>query len=445
MANLDINIVNVALPTIAGQFSASISTMQWVVTAYLLTTSSTMAVFGRLADIIGRKKVYTAGFLVFITGSLLCGLSKGIWFLIAMRVLQAVGAAMLTANSSAIITATFPSKERGRAMGIVVTAVALGSLIGPSVGGFLIGFTNWHFIFYINVPLGLAAFFLGHFIIPADVPAKEKESFDFKGALLFSAGIVTLIFGIGNGESWGWSNPYIYSSIVCGIVLLALFGFVEIKVRYPMIDLSLFRIRPFLVGNIASWLCFVVTSANTMLMPFYLQQILDYTPSQVGLLMTVMPVVMAIIAPISGLASDKFGPLALTTSGLAAAGLSMLYFSFFTPQTRFYQIIPGLVILGVSIGLFQSPNNSSLMGSVPTNKLGISGGINSVVRHFGMVSGTALSVILFQAWGGTTIPGPDQKADFMSAYHSIMLVLMTIAFVAAIISLNRKSHEKVTA
>ncbi len=442
MANLDINIVNVALPTISGQFSASLSSIQWVVTAYLLTTSSMMAVFGRLADIIGRKKVYTAGFLVFTLGSLLCGLSQGIWFLVGMRIVQAIGAAMLTSNSSAIVTAAFPSQERGRALGLIVTAVALGALIGPSIGGLLIGFASWHFIFFINVPLGIIAFFLGKFIIPADKQNTEIESFDFKGAILFTTGIVTLLFGISNGESWGWSNPFTYLSVISGVILLILFGLMEQKVKYPMIDLSLFRIRPFLVGNLAGWLCFVVTSANTMLLPFYLQQILNYTPSQVGLLMTVMPVVMAVVAPLSGFASDKLGPLVLTTSGLVLAGMSMLYFSTFTPQTQFYQIIPGLLILGLGIGLFQSPNNSSLMGSVPTQKLGISGGINSVVRHVGMVSGTALSVILFEMWGGTTIPQLNQKSDFMRAYHYVVLVLMTIAFIAAIISLNRKSYAK---
>ena len=442
MATLDSSIVNVALPTIAGQFSASLSMIQWIVTAYLLTTSSLMAVFGRTADLLGRKKIYTLGFLVFTTGSLLCGLSQGFWFLVGMRVVQAVGAAMLTANSAAIVTATAPPSVRGKALGFIGTVVALGSMVGPSVGGLIVGFTSWHFIFLINVPLGIIGFFLGRLILPADEPNTKREKFDIPGAVLFCAGIVSLLFGINNGENWGWSSPAVYLNLTLGIILLISFGITEYKVKHPMIDLSLFRNRPFLMGNLSGWMCFMATFTYIMLFPFYLQQILNFTPSQVGLLMTVFPITMMITAPISGSASDKFGPLALTTSGLVIAGIGFFYLSTFSAETRFYQIIPALVILGLGIGMFQSPNNSSIMSSVPQKKLGISGSIGSVVRHVGMVSGTALAVTLFDVWGGKTIPTPGQKPVFMNAFHLVMLTAMAISLAAAIISFNRKGYAK---
>ena len=442
MATLDSSIVNVALPTIARQFSADLSMIQWIVTAYLLTTSSLMAVFGRAADLLGRKRVYTLGFLVFTLGSLFCGLSQGLWFLVAMRVVQAVGAAMLTANSAAIVTATAPPQVRGKALGFIGTVVALGSMVGPSVGGLLVGFTSWHFIFLINVPIGIVGFFLGRMILPADKPHTDGEKFDFPGAVLFCAGIVSLLFGINNGENWGWSSPAVYINLTLGIILLLSFGITEYRVKHPMIDLSLFRNRPFLMGNLSGWMCFMATFTYIMLFPFYLQQILDFTPSKVGLLMSVFPITMMIIAPISGSASDKFGPLALTTSGLVIAGIAYFYLSTFSVETQFYQIIPALVILGLGVGMFQSPNNSSVMSSVPPKKLGISGSICSVVRHVGMVSGTALAVTLFDVWGGVTMPSPEQKPLFMHAFHLVMLTAMAIAFAAAIISLNRKSYAR---
>lgn len=442
MATLDSSIVNVALPTISGQFHSDLSTLQWVVTAYLLTISSLLPVFGRTADLFGRKKVYSLGFLIFTLGSVLCGLAQNIWFLVGTRVLQAVGASMLMSNSAAIITAIFPARERGKALGLTGTVVALGSLTGPALGGILIGLASWRSIFYINLPIGIIGYVAALLILPMDEPRKSQESFDFAGAFLFAVGMISLLFGVNNGEDWGWSSLSIQLSLVIGVALLALFVVTERKVQHPMIDLSLFRNRPFVIGNLSGWLSFVAMFANNMLLPFYLQQILKYSPSQVGLLMIVFPITMAIVAPISGNASDKFGPMVLTTGGLVITALGLFYYSTLSATAHFYQVIPGSLLTGLGAGLFQSPNNSSVMSSVPPQKLGIAGGINSLVRNLGMVTGIAFSVSLFEAWGGVSKPGPDQTAVFMSAYHSVMLVAMAIALVAAVISLNRKSYAE---
>lgn len=442
MATLDSSIVNVALPTISHQLHSDLSTLQWVVSAYLLTISSLLPVFGRLADLLGRKKVYSLGFLIFTLGSALCGLAQNIWFLIATRVLQAVGAAMLMSNSSAIITATFPPRERGKALGLTGTVVALGSLTGPALGGLLIGLANWRSIFYINVPIGIIGYAAAFLILPTDDPRKNSERFDSAGALTFTLGMISILLGINNGESWGWTSPAVLLSLFVGMVLLILFILIEHKVEHPMINLSLFRNRPFLIGNLSGFLCFVAMFANNMLLPFYLQRILSYTPSQVGLMLMVFPVVMAIVAPISGYTSDKYGPVILTTGGLVITGLGFFYFSRLPATAHYYQVIPGLLLMGLGSGMFQSPNNSSVMSSVHPQKLGIAGGINSLVRNLGMVTGIALSVSLFEAWGGVSIPKPDQIVLFMSAYHSVMLVAMAIALLAAAISANRKSYAK---
>ncbi|RNC63170.1 MAG: Riboflavin transporter RibZ [Candidatus Dichloromethanomonas elyunquensis] len=442
MATLDSSIVNVALPTISKDLYSNLSSLQWVVTAYLLTISSLLPVFGRVADLLGRKKVYSLGFLIFTLGSVLCGVSQSIWFLVAMRVLQAIGASMLMSNSAAIVISIFPPQERGRALGLTGTVVALGSLTGPALGGILIGLASWHLIFFINLPIGLIGFSMSRIILPADKPNKDQESFDFAGALLFTCGMISLLFGINNGESWGWTSPFIYSSIIIGVLLLVMFTFTEGRVDHPIIDFSMFRIRPFLVGNLSGWLSFTAMFANAMLLPFYLQQILNYSPYQVGLLMTVFPITMAIIAPLSGNASDKFGPMLLTSAGLGIIAIGLFYYSTLTPESQYYQIIPGSLLLGLGSGMFQSPNNSSVMSSVPSRKLGVAGGINSLVRNAGMITGIAFSVSLFEALGGVTTPQPGQVAIFMSAYHTVMLVAMGIALFAVFISLNRNSYAK---
>ena len=442
MATLDSSIVNVALPTISSQLNSDLSTLQWVVTAYLLTITSLLPVFGRLADLFGRKKVFGLGFLVFIFGSALCGLAENIWFLVATRVLQAIGAAMLMSNSAAIITAIFPPKERGKALGLTGTVVALGSLTGPALGGILIGLAGWRSIFYINIPIGLIGFAAVLLILPKDVPSNDKESFDFLGASSFTLGMILVLLGITNGEEWGWSSFPILLSLVLGIASLLLFVLTERKVKHPMIDLSLFRNRPFLIGNLSGGLSFTAMFANNMILPFYLQGILHYKPAQVGMLLMVFPIVMAIVAPISGNASDKFGPLVLTTSGLVITGLGLLYFSTLSATANFYHILPGSILTGLGAGMFQSPNNSSVMSSVPPQKLGVAGGINSLVRNLGMVAGIAWSVSLFESLGGVSMPTSSEIPMFMSAYHYVMLVAMVIAFVAAGISLNRKSYAK---
>ncbi len=442
MSTLDSSIVNVALPTISGKLHSDLSTLQWVVTAYLLTISSLLPVFGRTADLLGRKKVYSLGFLIFTLGSALCGLAQTIWFLVGTRVLQAVGASMLMSNSAAIVTAIFPPKERGKALGLIGTVVSLGALTGPALGGILIDLASWRSIFYINVPIGIIGYVAALSILPVDEPRKGHESFDFAGAIFFTSGMIGLLFGINNGEDWGWSSLPVLVSLVLGITLLALFVITERKVQHPMIDLSIFRIRPFLVGNLSGWLSFVAMFANTMLLPFYLQQVLNYSPSQVGLLMMAFPIMMAIVAPISGNASDKFGPIVLTTGGLAIIALGLFYYSTLPATASVYQVIPGSLLMGIGSGLFQSPNNSSVMSSVPPQKLGVAGGINSLVRNVGMVTGIAFSVSLFEALGGVTKPMPGQTAVFMSAYRTVMLVAMAIALVAVVISLNRKSYAK---
>ncbi|GBG57401.1 MFS transporter [Sporomusaceae bacterium FL31] len=447
MATLDASIVNVALPVISAQLGAQLTTVQWVVTAYLLTISSLLPLFGRAGDMLGRRKIFTTGFLIFTLGSALCGFSYTIKLLIAARVLQAIGAAMIMANSQALVAGAFPGKDRGRALGMVGTVVALGSMTGPSLGGLLVGSLGWSSIFLINLPIGILAFIVGQLVLPKS-ETRHDESFDFLGAVLFAIGMLSLLLVLSEGHEWGWLSR---SSLFAGIVSLVTFYcfiWYEKRVKHPMIDLSLFRHWPFLAGNLAGLFSFMAMFSNNLLLPFYLTDLLHLTPTQTGLIITPFPIVLAIIAPLSGYLSEKVSLIWLTVSGLSLTIAGLLFLATITPQVPLWQIAACQALLGVGNGLFQSPNNNSVLSSVSPNKLGIAAGLNALVRNVGMVSGTAAAVSIFEfrrriMLENLAAPSSDQLTGaFLSGYHTALFAGAIFAALAAIISLNRKSHVR---
>jgi len=447
MGTIDSSIVNVALPLIAERLEAELTIVQWVVTAYLLTISSLLPLFGRAGDMFGRKLVYMLGFFVFTIGSIVCGLSINIWMLIGARVLQAIGAAMLMANSPAIIGANFPGKERGRALGMVGTVVALGLMTGPGMGGLLAGAFGWQSIFIINVPIGITAFILAYLVLPADAKRKH-DKFDFIGAFFFACAMVSLLLIISNGQRWGWLSTAVISGGVVTVIFLTLFIWQERRVKYPMIDLSLFQSWQFLSGNLSSLLSFMAIFINVMLLPFYLHSVLELTPTQIGIIITPFPLTMAIVAPISGYLSERFSFIVLTVSGLVITMSGLLYMATLNSASAIWQVAVGQAIIGVGNGLFQSPNSNSVLSSVPPDKLGIASGINALVRNIGMVSGIALAVTVFetrrqQYLTGIVMPTPMQLTDaFLTGYHAVLIVGACIAGAAAIISLNRRGYVR---
>ena len=447
MSTLDASLVSVALPTLSVDLNSELSRLQWVITAYLLVISSLLPVFGRIADLIGRKKVFSLGFIFFSFGSFLCGLAPNIGFLISMRIIEAIGASMLMANSNAIITANFPPQIRGRALGLVGSVVALGSLSGPAIGGLLLEILSWRSIFYLNLPIGILGFIAALIILPNDKPNQEKENFDVLGALFFTTGMILILFALSEGQDWGWDSLPIMTGITLGIVLLGSFFITEKRVKHPIIDLSLYSIKPFFIGTLASFLSFTALFTNNMLMPFYLQHVLNFTPFYVGLVMTANPLVMAFVAPLSGKASDRIGPKKLSTVGLIFTSLGLFYLTTVTSTSSAWAVVPGPLLIGLGSGMFNSPNNSSVMGSVPKAKLGVAGGIMALVRNVGMVIGTALSVTIFDNREASILSGitsPDiaqQNIAFLTAYDTVLYVGGTIALIAAIISFNRKAYE----
>lgn len=449
MATLDGSIVNVTLPTMASYFKADLNLIQWVVSIYLLTTSSLLLVFGRCADIFGRKKVYALGYLVFILGSAFCGLSQSVYMLIASRAIQATGAAMMMANGMGIITAIFPPKERGRALGLVGTIVAAGSMTGPALGGVLVSAFGWQSIFLVNIPVGLIGFIASKWFIPDDIPCEIKEPFDWQGAVLFATGMSLFLWGLTQGEQIGWTEISIYGPLIISIIALMVFLYRQLTTRFPLVDLSLFKDWVFLGGNLAGLVSFISMFATTLIMPFYMKGILHFPAMHIGLMMTPFPLAMAIVAPISGWLSDKLGYLVLTTSGLMLNVVGLFLLSTLNIQSSSVQIACYMATLGVGMGLFQSPNNSSVMGSVPPRKLGIAGGVNALVRNVGMVTGIAFSVSLLSYERAAHLKGiiaptdAQQAVAFVSSMSTVFHWAAFIAFTGIIFSAARIKAPKV--
>ena len=442
MATLDSSIVNVALPTISKAFGVGKGPLQWAVTGYLLTISSLLLAFGRLADIIGKNKVYAAGFLGFILGSALCGSANNVWQLVGFRIFQAVGAAMMMANGMGLVTSVFPPFERGRALGTVGTVVALGSLTGPSLGGVLVSSLGWKSIFYINVPIGVIGFIAAVIFLPRDKDIVKRQSFDYIGALLFGGAITLFLTSLSEGQELGWGSPRVLAQIILSVFFFILFFVTEVKVKQPMIDLSLFRNRLFLAGNAAGFLSFVAMSFVFFLVPFYLSEVLGLKPMQMGLVMTASPLVMAVVAPFSGWLSDRVGPMFLTTGGLALNALGLYFLSTVSTSTTPFAVAWRIGLIGFGSGMFQSPNNSSVMGTVPPPKLGISGGVLATIRNVGMVVGTALSVTIFNTrYAALKQVLPWQQA-YVKSLSAVFITASVIALMGMAVSLVRGADKK---
>jgi EmrB/QacA subfamily drug resistance transporter len=394
MSTLDSSIVNVSLPVILQYFRTDLATIQWVVLAYLLTITALLLTFGRLADIWGRKRVYTIGFGVFTLGSLCCALSGSPGQLIAARVLQAVGGAMIQANGLAITSAVFPEEQRGRALGIQGTVVATGTTLGPSFGGLLTGTFGWQANFLVNLPvgifgIGLALLVLEERRISTRRPGAGK--FDPLGALLAAVTLVTLILALNRGGRAGWDSPAILALLAVAAVSLVAFLVVESRVAAPLISLALFRIRSFATGSSAAFLSFLAIAAHFFLMPFFLQLALGFPPGQAGLLLTPTSLTLAVVAPLSGYLSERLGARLLSSIGLSISCLALFLLSRLTTDVHYLDVLGRLILLGVGMGLFNSPNSSAVFASVPRAQYGVVGGFISMVRNSGQAVGQAVA------------------------------------------------------
>ncbi|OGO30931.1 MAG: hypothetical protein A2Z16_02465 [Chloroflexi bacterium RBG_16_54_18] len=433
MSALDTSVVNIVLPIIRKDFHSQIAAVEWVVTIYLLVVSGLLLSFGRLGDLRGHKPIFLLGFGIFILSSALCGLAPSTGMLIAFRGLQALGAAMLAANSPAILTKNFPASQRGQALGLQATMTYLGLTVAPSFGGWLTSILSWRAVFYINVPVGLLAFLLSWRFIPPETHSAKAELFDWAGALLFMSGLVSLLLGMNQGHAWGWASPGILGLFSVAFIFLALFLRVEAHHPFPILDLGLFRNQVFSASVASALLNYMALFSLLFVLPFYLLQGRGLDPAQAGLILTAQPAVMALVAPISGTLSDRIGVQIPGVVGMSILATGLFALTLLRPETPQSWIMVALGVVGLGTGTFISPNNSALMGSAPHHRQGIAAGILATARSGGMVLGVGLSGAIFT----TVLAHSTSELALFEATRTSLLVAGGIALTGVITSAVR--------
>lgn len=441
LATIDGSIVNVALPTLTKVFNAEFATVQWIVLAYLLTITTLMLSIGRLSDIIGKKQIYTWGFVIFTIGSALCGFSWTIQALIASRVFQAIGASMIVSLGMAIVTEAFPPTERGMALGISGAVVSVGIVLGPTLGGILIDALSWHWIFFVNLPVGILGLYMVLRYVPAIKPVGH-QNFDFLGASILFLGLFALLIALTLGQNLGYSHWGVIALFLSALIFTVMFILIELRSVHPMLDLRLFKNIQFSTGLFTGLITFIAISGTIFLMPFYLENVLQYSARQIGFLLAVVPVVLAILSPLSGYLSDRFGTRSITVFGLLFLLIGYSALTTLSTTTTASGFILRFLFVGLGMGVFQSPNNSAIMGSATKDKLGVVSGILAITRSLGQTTGIALlgsiwaGMVLKQSGnlmaGGVTSALPQIQVAALKGTFMIVVSLIILAMIVGI-------------
>ncbi|HWQ19822.1 MAG TPA: MFS transporter [Methanotrichaceae archaeon] len=427
IGTLATNIVNISLPAISRYFYVDTRLVSWVSIIYLLALCSTIVVFGRLADIRGFKKIFLAGFAVFTIASLLCALSYDIYILIASRGLQAIGAAMFIAVGPAMISTILPPEIRGRSMGYLSIAAAVGIALGPGIGGFLTTYLSWRSIFLVNIPVSIFAIALGMKIIP-DVPGSgSDEKVDYTGAFLIMASMAGIAFAMNMGRSLGFGSPLIVASILVFLGCSAAFLLRERGISQPLVDLDLFQKRCFLYANVASMMSMLVFAGAMFVLPFYLQVLRGYQAHISGLILMAPPLAMMLIASFAGSYADSHGSRGICAGASILSVISFVLLSTIDGSTPMPLVIAYTVLMGVSITMFVSPNMSFIMGKCPENRKGIGSSLTMGIRYLGSMIGVAsfgavYSAYLPEAVGSTSSLGIEASTAMASAFHNSFIL-----------------------
>ena len=396
MSTIDFSIVNISLPTLVKALETDLATVQWVILSYALVVTSLMMGVARLGDLFGRKRIYVAGLLIFSLGSLMCGMSASVGWLIGFRTFQGLGAVMMQALGAAIITEIFPSSERGKALGISGGIVSFGLAVGPALGGILIGYAGWESIFLINVPLGLIAIIVVTLSVPPSEHLQRGQRFDLGGALILLVTLLCYSLGMTTGQRSSFDDPLVLSLLGSALTGLLIFLMVEWKITEPMLDPRLFG-NVLLSLNVLMGLLVFITLAGMVILPFYLENVKGYSTQVTGLLMMAIPLSMGLVAPWAGALSDRYGPRGISLIGLSIMFVGCLAISTLQENATILEYIVRIAPFGIGLGFFQSPNNSAVMGAVAGERLGIASGLLSLSRNLGMASGVPLLSTLFTA------------------------------------------------
>ncbi len=455
MVLLDSNIVNISLPEIATFFNISTTEVVQITLIYLLMISSTLIIFGKLADKYGVKRIFVTGFSLFTVSSLLCGLATSFSLLLGARVLQSLGGSMLFATAITLITRFIPASRRGWAFGIFSPVSSLGMLIGNPLGGLITGMLNWHWIFFVNIPVGIFAVFFALRIIPSDRPEprseKIRQRFDFVGSLVSFSGLALLVFFLSKGKTFGWDSAVMILGLLSSVLLLVVFVIWERRVKDPILDLSIFSSRSFSFAILASIAGFGLMAGSNVLLPFYIIYGLHIDVTHAGFIMMTFAVVFSMFSPVTGRLSDRVSKVGLINSGMFLAAGSCLAFALLLPQLHLGILFGFMVLLGLSYALFITPNNNMVMSLAPVGKQAISSSVFKLGTNLGQMFGLILMEMIFtmsisQTAGSkevalTTIPITGLTIGFSWAYvGGAVLCLVAVVFSFFI----RKKETKIT-
>ena len=425
--------VNIALPTIGEELSSDAVTLGWIATAYLLSSAALLVPLGRIADIYGRKKIFACGIGIFTFSSLLLGLANSATMLIAWRVLQGIGGAMIAGTSVALLTTVFPSNERGKVLGIIVSAAYLGISLGPVLGGVLTQHLGWRSIFFIGALLGLLVLGLALWKLKGEWTGAKGEKFDFGGSVIYVLGLVALVYGFTLLPA-----PSGAGLIIGGAIGLSAFTRWEMRTRSPVLNINLFRnSKTFTLSNLAALINYSATYAVTFLISLYLQYVKGFSPASAGLILVAMPAMQVIFSPLAGRLSDRIEPRIIASAGMVLNTVGLVLFIFLNEQTSLKLIIGNLILIGCGFALFVSPNTNGIMSAAPKTAYGVASAILATMRQVGMVLSMGIAMLMFTLYMGRVQITPEYYLLFQQSMKTSFIIFAVLCFVGIFASLAR--------
>jgi len=425
--------VNIALPSIEKEFGIDAILLTWIATSYLLAAAISLVPFGRLADIHGRKKIFTYGMVIFTISSFLSAISISAPMLILFRIFQGVGSSMVFATGIAILTSVFPPQERGKVLGINVAAVYIGLSFGPFLGGLLTQHFTWRSIFLVTVPLGLISIALVLWKLKGEWAEARGEKFDLAGSIIYSLGIVAIMYGIsllpGLRSLW---------LILCGLLSIVAFIAWETKVENPVFDLDLFKTnRVFALSNLAALVNYSATFAVAFLLSLYLQHIKGLSPQSAGIVLISQPVVQAVFSPFAGRLSDRVEPRIVASIGMSLTTFGLVLFIFLNENSTLEFVVARLILLGFGFALFASPNTNAIMGSVEKRFYGLASGSVGTMRLLGMMTSMGIATVIFAVFIGRVQITIEYYPMFLKSMKAAFIVFSLLCFGGIFASLVR--------
>jgi EmrB/QacA subfamily drug resistance transporter len=434
MIMLDNTIVNVALPSIQRDLHIGISELEWIVNGYALTFAVIMLTGGKLADMFGRRLIFIVGLLIFTASSLACGLAPDAHFLIGARVAQGVGSALMNPATLSIITATFPPRQRGMAIGIWAGTSAMALAIGPLLGGIITQQINWSWIFFINVPVGILGVIVARLVITETRDTSAEQRLDLPGLLASAIGLFALTYGLIEANNYGWASARILALFAIAVAGLAAFVVLELRQRIPMLDLSLFKNSTFAGANAVMMLVALAMFGVFFYVSLYMQNILHYSPTKAGASFLPMTVLIILIAPIAGKFSDRVGSRWMMGGGMLLVAVSLAIFSRLDLHGTFWDLLPGLIVGGLGMALVMTPTTAAAMGSVEVDKAGVGSAVLNSMRQVGGSLGIAIMGAIVAASVHVAPTSPRAAAEFVSGFQHALVVAAVIALTASLVA-----------